>query len=299
MTPPHEDNQGYTVANESSQPRPTGCPDTLTLGSQLRLDFDCPQCGASGWVMWAKLARVMRCHTCRTRFWIDGSGHLVSERQSRNVRFVCPRCRHQDSLPEQLLPTAIACPACDTRLELDANGSVVDYPGSRLANRLRRSRFSGHGQNRQWLWPMAIAAAIVGVVGLCGLAAGLMRHSGRLLPRPADVAVDKAAKEFTLLCHQGRVEEAARFVAPEQRMYLQRWLACWLPVIRPSKDSDPGIASITVHTLSRQPDRAVLHVTVEIDSRRRVGFTQQWVAGEHGWRFDAAAAFVAVTGSGD
>ena len=299
VKPPHDDNRCYTVADEGNHARPTGSPDTLTVGSQLRLDFDCPQCGVSGWVMWTKLARVMRCHACRTRFWIDTSGRLVSERQSRNVRFICPRCRHQDTLPEQLLPTAIACPACETRLELNANGLVCDHSGSRLASRLGRSRFSAHRRSQRWLWRVAIAAAMVGVVGLCWVAAGLMRHSVWLLPSPTDVALEKAVKEFTMLCHQGRIEEAARFVVPEQRMYFQRWLACWLPAIRSSKDSDPGRASITVHTLSRQPDRALLHVSVELDSRRTIGFTQQWVPGDCGWRFDAAAAFLAVAGSGD
>jgi DNA-directed RNA polymerase subunit RPC12/RpoP/uncharacterized protein YbaR (Trm112 family) len=250
--------------------------------------------------MWAKLARMMRCHRCRTRFWIDATGHLVSERQSRSVKFACPRCRYQDALPEQLLPTAIACPACQTHLELDANGFVAGGQISPAAGRGKRSgRAPGDQRPRRWLYGAAIAGAAIVVLAVCGVGVRLMQRSVSLLPGSSRSAVEKTPEQFTRLCLQGRVDQAARLVSPDQRVYFRRWLACWQPALGTLDDASAARAEITVQTIHKQPDRAVLYVRVELDSRRSIGLTQQWIPGSDGWLFDAAAAFRAVTGGED
>ncbi len=295
----HAHQQDYAVADTDDPPPLSGGADKPPPGSHLRVDFACPECGASGWVMWAKLARVMRCYNCRTRFWMDRTGHLVSERQSRSVKFTCPRCRHQDALPERLLPTAIACPACETHLELNASGVAT---GSEASPAAIRSRSAGRGHavaQRRRLFAAAAVGVVVGLVALASVYFGLMGRSTASGSRASQSDVDTAARQFTRLCLQGRLEQAARFVLPDQHEYLQRWLAFWHPALPALDDSTAVQADISLQTIQKHHDRAVLYVKVELDSRRSIGLTQQWVLTSDGWLLDAAAMFRAIAQGGD
>lgn len=269
-------------------------------GSDLKLTFACPDCGAEGWVFWGQLPRGMRCHACGSRFWIGAAGRLNSDRQARKIRMHCPRCRKVEAVSEVLAARNLSCNACGLSLSLQTSGEQRGAAEPALGSKSSLRSVSRQAKERRFDFlsvrarlPWVLGLMLAAVFLLTMLAMGWVPCSGR-------PSFESTATEFTRNCANGKTELAVANIPADQRQQFRRWMAiCYQDTGSQTRSTgnrrnEPAIA---VHVLNQSADRAVLCVILSSESSGTVAQTQHWLFADGKWWFDASTTLGRLSAS--